>query len=64
MSLHHGRGQQADPISITPKSFLAAMLSLACVFTVGLDVRPLAAMPAARVCGPAGAVPRRRDVVE
>ena len=49
MSLHHGRGQQADPISITPKSFLAAMLSLACVFTVGLDVRPLAAMPAARI---------------
>jgi hypothetical protein len=47
MSVHHGRGQQTATMLTTPKSFLAALLSLACVFSVGIDVPSLAAMPAA-----------------
>ena len=47
MSVHHGPGRHTATISTTPKSFLAAMLSLACVFSVGIDVPSLAAMPAA-----------------
>lgn len=46
MSVHHGRGQQTATILTTPKSFLAAMLSLACVLSVGIDVPSIAAMPA------------------
>ena len=47
MSVHHGPGRQTATILPTPKSFLAAMLSLSCVFSVGIDVQSLAAMPAA-----------------
>src|SRR5512140_2330450 len=46
MSVHHGRGQQTPSILTTPKSFLAAMLSLACLFSLGIDVPSFAAMPA------------------
>src|SRR5579859_7083620 len=47
MSVHHGRGRQTATILTTPKSFLAATLSLACVLSVGIDVPSIAAMPAA-----------------
>jgi hypothetical protein len=47
MSVHDGRGRQTATLLTTPKSFLAAMLSLACLFSVGIDVPSLAAMPAA-----------------
>jgi uncharacterized protein (DUF1800 family) len=49
MSVKHGRGQQTAAISTTASSFLAAILSTACVFSVGIDVPSLAAtaMPAA-----------------
>ena len=47
MSVHHGPGRQTATISTTPKSFLAAMLSLACVLSVGIDLPSLVAMPAA-----------------
>jgi uncharacterized protein (DUF1800 family) len=47
MSVQHGPGQQTASISATPRSFLAAILSFACVFSVGIDVPSIAAMPAA-----------------
>ena len=46
MSVQHGPGQHMASISTTPKSFLAAILSFACVFSVGIDVPSLAAAPA------------------
>jgi len=47
MSVQHGPGQQTASILTTPRSFLAAILSLACVFSVGIDVTSLSAMPPA-----------------
>jgi uncharacterized protein (DUF1800 family) len=47
MSVQHGPGQQTASILTTPKSFLAAILSVACVFSAGIDVTSLSAMPAA-----------------
>jgi uncharacterized protein (DUF1800 family) len=49
MSVQHGPGQQTASILTTPRSFLAAILSVACVFSVGIDVTSLSAMaPAAK----------------
>jgi uncharacterized protein (DUF1800 family) len=36
------------PVSTTPRSFLAAILSFACVFSLGLDLPAIAAIPAAK----------------
>ncbi len=47
MSAKQGLASQSAPILATPRSFLAAILSLACVFSVGIDVPSLAAKPAA-----------------
>jgi len=47
MSVQHGPGQQTASILTTPRSFLAAILSVACVFSVGIDVTSLSAMPPA-----------------
>jgi uncharacterized protein (DUF1800 family) len=47
MSVQHGPGQQTASILTTPKSFLAAILSVACVFSVGIDVTSLSATPSA-----------------
>jgi uncharacterized protein (DUF1800 family) len=47
MKVHQGSEQQAAPILATPRSFLAAILSVACVLSVGVDVPSLAAGPAA-----------------
>jgi uncharacterized protein (DUF1800 family) len=47
MSVQHGPGQQTASILASPRSFLAAILSVACVFTVGVDVPSLSATPAA-----------------
>ncbi len=47
MKLHPGTVQETASISATPRSFLAAILSLACVFCVGIDVPPVSAAPAA-----------------
>src|SRR3984893_17626917 len=47
MSVQHGPGQQTASILTTPKSFLAAILSVACVFSVGIDVPSLSATPGA-----------------
>jgi len=58
MTVQHGPGQQTASISATPKSFLAALLSLACVFTVGIDVPSLSAAPA-----PAGVKKPKKDPV-
>lgn len=46
MSNAHGPRQQAASLAATPRSFLAAILSLACVFSVGLDVPLVSAAPA------------------
>jgi uncharacterized protein (DUF1800 family) len=47
MSVQQGLASQTASISTAPRSFLAAILSVACVFSVGMDVPLLAAMPAA-----------------
>jgi uncharacterized protein (DUF1800 family) len=47
MSVQHGPGQQTVSILASPKSFLAAILSLACVFSAGIDASSLSAAPAA-----------------
>jgi len=47
MSVQHGPSQQSGPFIATPKSFLAALLSLACAFSLGMDVPVLSAAPAA-----------------
>ncbi len=47
MSLQHGPGQQTASILASPRSFLAAILSVACVFSVGIDVPSLSASSAA-----------------
>ena len=46
MSPQPSRGQQTAAIQSTPKSFLAALLSLACVFPMGIGVPTLSAIPA------------------
>ncbi|MGH9743926.1 MAG: DUF1800 family protein, partial [Candidatus Acidiferrum sp.] len=47
MSVPHGPGQQSVSVLTTPKSFLAAVLSVACVFSVGIDLPVLSAAPSA-----------------
>src|SRR5208282_1637570 len=47
MSEQHAPGQQTISMSTTPRSFLAAILSVACVFSIGIDIPLLAAAPAA-----------------
>ncbi len=47
MSVKQGRASQAAAILATPRSLLAAILSVACVFSLSMDVSSLAAMPAA-----------------
>jgi uncharacterized protein (DUF1800 family) len=47
MRVHHGSGHQTDLILATPRSFLAAILSVACVFSLGIDVTSLSAAPSA-----------------
>ncbi|MGB6899149.1 MAG: DUF1800 domain-containing protein [Candidatus Acidiferrum sp.] len=46
MSVQHGPGKQTAPILTTPRSFLAAILSVACVFSIGIPVPSLSAAPA------------------
>jgi uncharacterized protein (DUF1800 family) len=47
MKVYHGSVQQTASIVATPRSLLAAILSLACVFSVGIDVPSLSATAAA-----------------
>jgi uncharacterized protein (DUF1800 family) len=47
MSRQQGLASQSVPISTAPRSFLAAILSVACVFSVGIDLPLLRATPAA-----------------
>src|SRR6266436_2418180 len=47
MSVKHGPSQQTASILTTLKSFLAAILSVACVFSAGIDVTSLSATPPA-----------------
>src|SRR5580700_3319449 len=47
MSVQQGLASQSASISTTPRSFLAAILSVVCVFSVGIDLPLLAATPAA-----------------
>jgi hypothetical protein len=47
MSVQQSLASQKFSILATPRSFLAAILSMACVFPVGIDVPLLSAMPAA-----------------
>jgi uncharacterized protein (DUF1800 family) len=47
MSVQQGLASQSASISTAPRSFLAAILSVACVFSVGIDLPLLAATPAA-----------------
>ncbi len=47
MSMNHGSDHPTAPILATPKSFLAAILSVACVFSLGVDVTSLSAAPSA-----------------
>ena len=47
MKVHHASVPETASISATPRSFLAAILSLACVFSLGVDVSSLSAAPAA-----------------
>jgi uncharacterized protein (DUF1800 family) len=47
MSVKQGRASHTASILATPRSFLAAILSVACVFSLGIDVSSLAATPAA-----------------
>src|SRR5580658_2112190 len=46
MSVRQGLASQTTSISTTPRSFLAAILSVACVFSIGIDIPLLAATPA------------------
>ncbi len=47
MNLQQGLASRSVSILTTPRSFLAALLSVACIFSVGIDLPSLAAMPAA-----------------
>ena len=47
MNLQQGLASRSVSILTTPRSFLAALLSVACMFPVGIDLPLLAAMPAA-----------------
>jgi len=47
MSVQQSLASQKFSILATPRSFLAAILSMTCVFPVGIDVPLLSAMPAA-----------------
>jgi uncharacterized protein (DUF1800 family) len=47
MKVPHGAVQETASILATPRSFLAAILSLACIFSLGIDVPSLSATPAA-----------------
>ena len=47
MKLHRASVLETASISATPRSFLAVLLSLACVFSLGVDVTSLSAAPAA-----------------
>src|SRR5580658_2435866 len=47
MSVKQGRASHTASILATPRSFLAAILSVACVFSLGIDVPSLSATPAA-----------------
>src|ERR1700722_12979169 len=47
MSVQHGPGQQRASISTSPRSFLSAILSVACIFSVGIDAPLLSATPTA-----------------
>jgi uncharacterized protein (DUF1800 family) len=47
MSVRQGLASQTTSILTTPRSFLAAILSVACVFSIGIDVPLFAALPAA-----------------
>jgi uncharacterized protein (DUF1800 family) len=51
MSVQHGPGQQTASVSTTPRSFLAVILSAACVFSVGFDVPSLKAAPSRAAAG-------------
>jgi uncharacterized protein (DUF1800 family) len=46
MSMQHVPGQQSASISTTSRSFLAAILSVACAFSLGIDVPAVSAGPA------------------
>jgi uncharacterized protein (DUF1800 family) len=46
MSVQQGLASQTASISTAPRSFLAAILSVACMFSIGIDMPLLAAMPA------------------
>ncbi len=46
MSVRQGLASQTTSILTTPRSFLAAILSVACVFSIGIDVPLFAALPA------------------
>ncbi|MGB7281283.1 MAG: DUF1800 domain-containing protein [Candidatus Acidiferrum sp.] len=45
MSVQHGPSQQTASILATPRSFLAGILSVACIFSLGIDVPALSAAP-------------------
>jgi len=47
MSVRQGLASQTTSILTTPRSFLAAILSVACVFSIGIDVPLFAALPTA-----------------
>ncbi len=47
MSVQQGLASHSASISTAPRSFLAAVLSVACVFSIGMDLPSLAAKPAA-----------------
>jgi uncharacterized protein (DUF1800 family) len=47
MNVQPGLASQSVSISTTPRSFLAAILSVACVFSAGIDLPLLAATPSA-----------------
>ncbi len=47
MNLLNRPAEILPSISATPRSLLAAVLSVACIFSIGIDVPSLAAMPAA-----------------
>jgi uncharacterized protein (DUF1800 family) len=46
MNLQQGLASRSVSILTTPRSFLASLLSVACIFSVGIDLPSLAAMPA------------------
>ncbi len=47
MTVQHGSGHPTGLISTTARSFLASILSVACVFSLGIDVTSLSAAPSA-----------------